>query len=40
LDPRVAALGHEPTEVETQSTGMSADALAVELYLPSAAAGH
>jgi hypothetical protein len=40
LDPRVAALGHEPTEVETQSSAMAADALAVELYMPSAAAGH
>jgi hypothetical protein len=40
LDPRVAALGHEPSEVETQSVAMAADVLAVELYLPSAAAGH
>ena len=40
LDPRVVALGHEPTEVETQSVAMAADVLAVELYMPSAAAGH
>ncbi|MCA1826249.1 MAG: hypothetical protein ABR567_17870 [Myxococcales bacterium] len=40
LDPRVAALDHEPTEVEAQSKGYATDVLAVELYLPSAAAGH
>ena len=40
LDPRVAALDHEPTEVEAQSKDYASDILAVELYMPSAAAGH
>ncbi len=40
LDPRVAALDHEPTEVEAQAEDYASDVLAVELYMPSAAAGH
>jgi hypothetical protein len=40
LDPRVAALDHEPTEVEAQAQDYPSDVLAVTLYMPSAAAGH
>jgi hypothetical protein len=40
LDPRVAALGREPTEVEAQAQDYSSDVLAVDLYMLSAAAGH
>ena len=40
LDPRLAALGHEPTEVESQALGLAADVLAVRLYMPGAAAGR
>ncbi|MGZ6142758.1 MAG: sialidase family protein [Myxococcales bacterium] len=40
LDPRVAALGHEPTLVEAQAQDYASDILAVELFMPSAAAGH
>jgi hypothetical protein len=36
----VAALGREPTEVEAQAQDYSSDVLAVDLYMPSAAAGH
>ncbi len=40
LDPVVAALDHEPTEVEAQAHAYPSDVLAVELYMPAAAAGH
>ncbi len=40
LDPKVIALGHEPTEVEAQAQDYAGDVLAVDLYMPSAAAGH
>ena len=40
LDGRVAALDHEPTEVEAQAHDYPSDILAVTLYMPSAAAGH
>lgn len=40
LDPRVAALPSEPTEVQAEAQGYPTDVLAVELNMPSAAAGH
>lgn len=40
LDPKVAALGHEPTALEAQGQGFAADVQAVTLYLPAAAAGR
>lgn len=40
LDPKLGSLGHEPTEVEAQSMGLATDVLAVQLYMPAAAAGR
>lgn len=40
LDPRVAALGHEPTEVEAQGQALSGDILAVTLDMASAQSGN
>ena len=40
LDKNVAALGYEPSAVAAQAAGFAADVLAVELYMPSAAAGR
>jgi hypothetical protein len=39
-DKNVAALGYEPSGVAAQAAGFAADVLAVELYMPSAAAGR
>jgi hypothetical protein len=40
LDQNVAVLGYEPSAVAAQAAGFAADVLAVELYMPSAAAGR
>jgi hypothetical protein len=40
LDPRVAALPSLPNEVQADANGYATDILAVELFMPSAAAGH
>jgi hypothetical protein len=40
LDPKLAGIGHEPTEVESQSLGLATDVLSVQLFMPGAAAGR
>jgi hypothetical protein len=40
LDQNVAVLGYEPSAVAAEAAGFAADVLAVELYMPSAAAGR
>ena len=40
LDPAVAALTAEPTEVQAEAKGYATDVLAVELFMPAAAAGR
>ena len=40
LDPAVAALATDPTEVQAEARGYATDVLAVQLFMPSAAAGR
>lgn len=40
LDPKVAALPSDPTEVQAEANGYATDVLAVSLFMPAAAAGR